>query len=198
VSVRAQVQHCAVAADESPREVVGKGRDVAVDEAMLSQRGEEKGVGRRVAPRAREEAEGAQGRRRAFFGANGGCAAAEEGKPPDDDGPPAHVWGGDDDAAAAADTSFTNTHRPKRLRKKLFERLSQLIEMRFDSKLFTNTVPRFLAALNSFYWQDLLAVKAELPSRFPESYEIVRFYVEQYHGKCVPLCSSRARPFCLY
>ncbi len=35
------------------------------------------------------------------------------------------------DAAAAAEVGFTNTHRPKHLRKKLLERLSQLVEMRF-------------------------------------------------------------------
>jgi hypothetical protein len=50
--------------------------------------------------------------------------------------------------------------RPKGLRNKLFSKLEQVIECRFDDKLGTlKTVSNFLGRFNQFYYDDLVNVQ---------------------------------------
>jgi len=72
--------------------------------------------------------------------------------------------------------------RPKGLRNKFYEKLEQVIELRFDDKVGTlKSVDNFLGRFKQFYYEDLETVKHELVPRFPPYYGILDRFLEQYH-----------------
>lgn len=75
--------------------------------------------------------------------------------------------------------------RPKALKKLLFQKLEDAIEIRFDERLNKNinSVPRFLNSFETFYIEELRMAKEDLPSKFPPSYNIFEYYLNQYHNR---------------
>eukprot|EP00038_Savillea_parva_P030850 m.80871 g.80871 ORF g.80871 m.80871 type:complete len:904 (-) comp9374_c1_seq2:238-2949(-) len=78
--------------------------------------------------------------------------------------------------------------RPKGLRNKLFAKLEQVIECRFDDKLGTlKTVSNFLGRFKQFFYEDLELVQSELVPRFPPYYDIFDRFLDEYHTRLFQL-----------
>lgn len=83
----------------------------------------------------------------------------------------------------ADEKAVKSSVRPKRWRKEYLDKLEQTIENRFDTELFRTSAVKFIAAYNSFYFQDLLIARDALPRCFPPDYDIYRFYLQTYHNR---------------
>eukprot|EP00040_Diaphanoeca_grandis_P027670 m.158059 g.158059 ORF g.158059 m.158059 type:complete len:785 (-) comp31076_c0_seq4:413-2767(-) len=87
--------------------------------------------------------------------------------------------------------------KPKKIKKQFFDKLSMWILTVFEEQTFVQgsqtSMSAFLQKFDSFYFSDLQLVKAELQPRFPPSYKIFDFYLDEYHNTLHSMVDNLAK-----